>query len=205
MSHQSSSEPEQSLDNSNASIRNSQIGQAGRDLTQINIVLSGIAELEQIALGSTSPLMREIFSRLLEQTNYFLERIKALEQAEKWLDDGDFRRSLALDIADTALKNKFLKSYPDPDLERGYKTDFIYNLYDCLYWLLEAFQTGIAKEFKYNFIIELRKYPLDPYVHALHTLKRRAKKDLRNKNVSNVVNEYIEMLIERIRISLSDV
>ncbi|HEY9698722.1 MAG TPA: hypothetical protein V6D10_15775 [Trichocoleus sp.] len=199
MSQQSSFEPDQTLNISSASIKNSQIGQAGRDLTQINIVLNSIAELGQLASESTSPLIREIFGRVLEQTNYFLERIKALRQAEQWLTNKDFRLNLAFDIAGTVLNSMSFSTYPTPEVEREAKAEFVYNLYDCLCWLLEAFQSGIAKEFEYDFKLALSKYPLELYIHALRTLKRRAKKDLGNKVVSNIVSEYVDMLMEQVK------
>lgn len=196
MSQQLPPDSNQHFDIKDTFVQNSQIGQAGGDLNQYSLVLNLITTVEKIA--SEPALPRDLVNRLLEGTNLFVERLNLLEQAEVWLSDESFRQRLALDIANTALKGKVL-SPCSAEEEREAKVDFTINLHECLGWLLEAFQTGIAKELKYEFKQQLNKYPLELYIHALRTLKRKAQKDLsRNKSAVNVIDEYTEMLIAKI-------
>ena len=128
----------------------------------------------------------------------FIQQSSLLKPAENWLRDENYRWKLASNLANAILENKSLGWYLTNNEKMEAENKFKINLYNCLDWLLEAFQTGHAKEidiFK-EYLVE---HPLDIYVDALRLLDKEAKKSFQgNQTLISLINNYIEILIKKI-------
>ncbi|TBR58293.1 hypothetical protein B4U84_20385 [Westiellopsis prolifica IICB1] len=121
------------------------------------------------------------------------------KQAESWLVDQNVRLDLASAIAKKALDVKDLGIYPNRLAQQEAQKIFELNLYNCLNWLLRAFQVGTGENID-RFIQEhLIQHPLEVYVIALNCFKDEAEKRLEdNREVINTIHRYTNNLIQKI-------
>lgn len=135
-----------------------------------------------------------VMSRLAENSS---KRTFYRKQAEKWLGDKNCRLYLASILAESILEGTYLDIYKVRLLQED-KDNFIWNLYNCLNWLLDAFQSAKGQntdQLKENLI----DHSLEPYVKALDLLKKNAEKDFHdNQEIIETIHRYIDNLIARI-------
>lgn len=145
---------------------------------------------EQMA-GSLSAQSSQEITRVVENAS---KRTYYRKQAELWLGDKNSRRSLALFLANKTLQIKSLNIYTICLLQED-KENFIQNIYNCLNYLSDAFQYGKGQGT--DKIKEcLIEHSIEPYVEALHLLKKKAAKDFKeHQEVSNTIHRYIDRLI----------
>ncbi|RUT00802.1 hypothetical protein DSM106972_072110 [Dulcicalothrix desertica PCC 7102] len=148
--------------------------------------------------SATSEELSKEFSSAIDTVESFIQTTQFLKPAEKWLQDDNIRWELAETLVKKTLKAQHLKSYRTQEAKDEAKFQYHLNLYNCLYWLLEAFQTWRAKEIDY-FYDDLSEFPNQLYIDALNKLRDIALKDFAsNKNVFNVISYFIDMLIDNL-------
>jgi hypothetical protein len=148
--------------------------------------------------SATSKDLSKEFSDAVDEFESFIKKTQFLKPAEKWLQDDNIRWELADTLVKKTLKAQHLKSYRTQKAKAEAKFQYHLNLYNCLYWLLEAFQTWRAKEIDY-FYDDLSEFPNQLYIDALNHLKDIALKDFTsNKSVFKVISHYIDMLIDNL-------
>jgi hypothetical protein len=107
--------------------------------------------------------------------------------------------NLASIVASKALKGESLGIYPTPTAQEEAKDDFEWNLYNCLNWLLRAFEAGTGESID-RFKENLMEHPLELYVKALNIIKDEVEKNLDgNRDVINTIHRYIDILISEIK------
>jgi hypothetical protein len=121
------------------------------------------------------------------------------KQAEIWLGDKNYRWNLALILVNKTLESESLDIYKIRLLQKE-ENQFRVNIYNCLNWLIDAFQAGKGQNTDKlkEYLIE---HSLDPYEIALCILKYNAKQDFQNNiEVIDTINRYIDNLISRLKL-----
>ncbi|BAZ12527.1 putative Chase2 sensor protein [Calothrix sp. NIES-4071] len=148
--------------------------------------------------SATSEDLSKEFSDAVDEVESIIKKTQFLKPAEKWLQDDNTRWQLADTLVKKTLKAQHLKSYRTQEAKDEAKFQYHSNLYNCLYWLLEAFQTWQAKEIDY-FYADLSEFPNQLYIDALNKLRDIALKDFAsNQSVFKVISHYIDMLIDNL-------
>ncbi len=142
---------------------------------------------------------------LTKQANKFLQdiakEIRCLKRLTAWLRNKDVRLKLAIEIAGCIWKNLDDNSALTIDEKAEIKTDFIYNLYECLSCLFQSFGTAVHKEISSDIKSRLLQHDLDLYINAIRIFEEKAKAIFFQKEDQNVLllmYEYTEKFIEDI-------
>lgn len=157
-------------------------------------------KLKQLAL---EPLLSKNATQLAEQANEFIKEvtkeIRCLKQAQKWLRNENYRLELAIKIAESALENEVLGFYSTPEEEKEDKTEFIYNLYECLNCLFQSFETAVHKEISNDIRRRLSQHDLELYIKGFRIFEEKAIEYFSGKeDVIILISEYTKKIIEDI-------
>ena len=158
-------------------------------------------KIKQLAL---EPLLSKNATQLAEQANEFIKEvtkeIRCLKQAQKWLKNKNYRLELAIEIAESALENEVLGFYSTPKEEEDEdKTEFIYNLYECLNCLFQSFETAVHKEISNDIRRRLSQHDLELYIKGFRIFEEKAIEYFSEKeDVIILISEYTKKIIEDI-------
>ncbi|MEC4813405.1 MAG: CHAT domain-containing protein [Scytonema sp. PMC 1069.18] len=139
----------------------------------------------------------ELSNAVDEVVESVIKPTQFLNRAEIWLEDENFRWELASKLAKKTLKVENLRIYKSSQAKKQAKDRYQVNLYNCLNWLLEAFQTWQAKEID-KFYKDLSEFPWQLYIEALNIFKEIASKDVNDRNVVRIIHLYVNILIDKI-------
>jgi len=156
-----------------------------------------IDKLDQQARTLPSQSSVELTEAIGELEN-LIQEARFLKPAERWMGDEKHRWKVAGILAKRSFPVNYLKTYRTAEAKKIAKYEFQDNLYNCLTWLTEAFQTGCDQEID-DFKKDLTEPSLQSYADGLLLLKEQAEKELNDhKELIYIINYYIEILIEKI-------
>ncbi len=148
--------------------------------------------------SATSTEISVELSNAVDEVQSVIKQTQFLKPAERWLEDENFRWELASTLANKTLKLEYLKIYKNSHAKRQAKYQYQLNLYNCLNWLLEGFQTWQAKEID-NFYKDLSEFPDRFYIDALNLFKNMAVETfVYDKNIITVIHLYVDILVDKI-------
>ena len=142
------------------------------------------------SLSSVQPLIDDLDSLRKETYCY--------KKAEKWLENENFRLSLAANISKATLRGKSLGFYPTLQAKQDAEYDFEWNVYNCITCLFESFNTYFDKDIEDEFKFYLIEH-LSLYIDAMHIMKHEATQLFHDDdNMIKLIHQQIDLLIQKI-------
>lgn len=150
----------------------------------------------QLASASHTQPLGEINNEIEKLTL----QTRSLKLAKSWLEDENYRWDLASNLTTTVLQGRSLGVYSKPQAKEKAEYEFKTNLFTCIYWLFNSFQTGYGKDID-DFKEYLIEHPLELYINALIILKAKVEEDFHDHpDVIGLMYSHIDELIKKIRL-----